>query len=56
MSLLCRSLSALRHEPSERDAKISPCTLRLLTPALSSFGEEREDAGAASTVQRLMGE
>jgi hypothetical protein len=25
----------------------SPCTLRLLSPALSSFGEEREEAGAA---------
>src|SRR5579862_4949015 len=26
--------------------KISPSTLMLLTPALSSFSEEREDAGA----------
>jgi len=30
---------------------ISPCTLRLLSPALSSFGEEREEAGAAFLVQ-----
>ena len=35
-------------------AKISPCALRL--PALSSFGEEREDAGAAFTVQDSMHE
>jgi hypothetical protein len=31
--------------------RVSPCTLRLLTPALSSFGEEREEAGAAFLVQ-----
>src|SRR5262249_43943293 len=33
-----------------KETKISPCTLRLLTPALSSFSEEREQAGALSTV------
>ena len=31
--------------------KISPCTLMLLSPALSSFGEEREKAGAIFKVQ-----
>jgi hypothetical protein len=29
---------------------VSPCTLRLLSPALSSLGEEREEAGAAFLV------
>ena len=32
-------------------SKISPCTLELLTPALSSFSEEREQAGAALAVR-----
>jgi len=36
---------------SGKEAKISPCALRLLTPALSSFGEEREKAGATFVVQ-----
>ena len=39
-----------RKEPFEME-KISPCTLRLLTPALSSFGEEREKAVAKFVVQ-----
>jgi hypothetical protein len=33
--------------------KISPCTLRLLTPSLSSFGEERENARAIFAVHSL---
>ena len=33
--------------PDRKGTKISPCALMLLTPALSSFGEEREKAVAA---------
>ena len=36
--------------------KISPCALKLLTPALSSFGEEKEQAVATFTVQGSMRE
>jgi hypothetical protein len=34
-----------------RGELLSPCSLRLLTPALSSFGEEREKAAATFAVQ-----
>jgi hypothetical protein len=41
----------LTMNPRRKDTKISPCTLRLLTPALSSFSEEREKAGAMFVVR-----
>jgi len=41
----------LTTNPAGKQTKVSPCALRLLTPTLSSFGEEREKAGAAFKVQ-----
>src|SRR5579864_8561597 len=51
MNPCANSPRSLPTNPSGKEAKIFPCTLRLLTPALSSFGEEREKAGATFVVQ-----
>ena len=54
--VLCRKVFPMSPEhhlptnPPGKGTKISPFILRLLTPALSSFGEERENAGATFVV------
>jgi hypothetical protein len=41
--------NAERRTPNVNE--ISPCTLRLLTPALSSFGEERETVSGVRQIR-----
>src|SRR5215472_3908397 len=64
--VLCRKVfpmspgHRLPTNPPGKGTKISPFILRLLTPALSSFGEERENAAPHSwfmgTMRECLGE